>query len=577
MDNRRIIEALSPEETPLYPGGFHVLITTERHKLGPGTDVVLGPNFEFGVEVAKLEDLLFTEEKCDDGDNSGCENREIFVDTILKKMQVGGSGSTKFARRSADGQEEQVYFTYAPITVKSFRAIDPSNITRGVEEYEITPYSLALGEPQSAIFSTFEEIEDPLDFTVTISMTVMSVMIVVAFGFVALISSRAARSIVVPVAQLLTLIQNINRFDITEDLPEIQDGSVEVSKVRDTFERLYMVVRFANTAFFSGELVKAYETLNDALELFTKLNNPKAMGVANNNLGNTMLTVYRALNKTGIPSICGLSKEKAVSKGIDYFNAAIDAGEKALAKINDEEGWSTNYLIFMQQLSNRYFNRAIFLMTVKKDHPNPMEAERQGVMDLSTTKDMDREVVDNGDQQGFKGDRDVYFDLLLSRIKGILLLVSLGYEDEWGLDELFDDARRELVNAMKDPSSNVLFRHVEPAGQMQRLDSALIQYYRVGEEKDVHKAAEVAIRMMYEDDYVLGEAASIAIKALIDFCDNATAEELNGEDPSDAKATLFQYKRHVSETLQLSHQGSGLMGVECFRQSHVGDFSMEDF
>jgi hypothetical protein len=77
------------------------------------------------------------------------------------------------------------------------------------------------------------------------------------------------------------------------------------------------------------------------------------------------------------------------------------------------------------------------MLTVKQDLGSPEEAEQQGLTNLETAKDMDREVVDNGDQYGFKGDSDLHFDLFMGRIKGILLLPQLGYEDIWDIDEIF--------------------------------------------------------------------------------------------------------------------------------------------
>ena len=278
-----------------------------------------------------------------------------------------------------------------------------------------------------------------------------------------------------------------------------------------------------------------------------------------------------------------MSSRRIIEKGCQYFRHSIDAGEEALKHINDEEGFSENYLIFMQQLSNRYFNRAMFLLTVRDDHPNPSEAQSQGLMDLSTCKAMDQEVVDNGDREGFKGDKDVYFELLLGRIKGLLLLMKAGYEDEWGIEELFDGARAALEAALQCPN-HTLFRDLEPAGQMQRLDSALIEYYLLGASREsanrkeyTRKAAVVASRMMFEDDYVIGDASLLALKALLDQTHLATVEELGGDDPSDVRSSLFQYRQRITEAISLSYEGKDLISHESFAAANIGDFSMEAF
>lgn len=406
-----------------------------------------------------------------------------------------------------------------------------------------------------------------------------------------------------------------------------------------------------------GHLKKAYETLHDALALFEKVDNSKAIGIANNNLGNVMLTMYRTMLKMSVSAFGGMSREQVIRRGCHYFKRSIDSGEEALARINNEEGWSEAYLIFMQQLSNRYFNRAIFLLTVCKDHPDADEAENQGYTDLSTCKDMDREVVDSGETVGFKGDANVQFELLLGRIKGLLLLMKMGYDDEWGIDELLDEAQSTLLSAFRIRNNNRhamesdLFRDLEPAGQMQRLEGVWIEYYglmsrrRGGDDPlseaersstktssdhggalcdtvAAYKAASFGIRMLVEDDYVIGDAALLALRALGDVLSSSssttTASLANttrtddddderqeeedyshneqqqqhgfvtsnnnsnalpllegGEDPSDVRSKLFRYRHEISEALALSYTGRDILSRESFTAANLGDFSME--
>ena len=405
-----------------------------------------------------------------------------------------------------------------------------------------------------------------------------------------------------------------------------------MNQVRNTFERLHMLIKAANTLFFTGQLTQAYQALSDALHLFTTVDNSKAIGIANNNLGNVMLTVYRTMQRASTKRLCGLSQEAVIEKGCAYFKNTIDTGEEAIERINQQEGFTENYLVFMQQLSNRYFNRAVFLLTVRDDHADPAEAERQGMMDLTTCKDMDLEVVDNGDREGFKGDKDVHFELLLGRIKGLLLLSKMGYEDEWGIDELLEGARQALVTALQSHDANddnddhhqhhhhALFRDLEPAAQMQRLDSVLIEYYLLlasREEEDdkddeygypppkqcVEKAAEVAVRMLFEDDYVIADAALLAIKALMEWThlmssnssnhddktdndnddktdkkhDKEESEVLGGEDPTTVMASLLHYQRMISDTVALSYSTMDTISRESSAAANIGDFAMEAF
>ena len=105
-----------------------------------------------------------------------------------------------------------------------------------------------------------------------------------------------------------------------------------------------------------------------------------------------MLTIYRRMEETKEERVCGFTRKEVVQKGMGYFHKAIKLGEAAYDDFYEREGWSPNCLEFMQHLSNRYFNRAMFLLTVKESHHNPKELEELGFRDLQIVRDMDVEV-----------------------------------------------------------------------------------------------------------------------------------------------------------------------------------------
>mmetsp|Transcript_4172 Transcript_4172/g.9427 ORF Transcript_4172/g.9427 Transcript_4172/m.9427 type:complete len:155 (+) Transcript_4172:2-466(+) len=154
----------------------------------------------------------------------------------------------------------------------------------------------------------------------------------------------------------------------------------------------------------------------------------------------------------------------------------------------------------------------------------------------------------------------------------------MGYEDEWGMEELLHDAHKELVAALGKPG-HTLFCHLSPAGQMQRLDLALVEYYTQEATKDLEQAAKVAIRMLVEDDYVLGEAAQVSLKVLIDWIQDTQSEKLGGRDSSDVRSDLFQYRQRVSDViaLQFSRDKRSEFARASYRACNSGDFCMEMF
>jgi len=312
-----------------------------------------------------------------------------------------------------------------------------------------------------------------------------------------------------------------------------------VFAVNDTFSMLFKVVRFANTAFFSGDIEKAYWVLVDALRLFRKLKNDKAIGIASNNLGNCMLAMYRTMQATGESEMCGLSKADIISQGTAYFRDAIKLGEEAYDKFYEEQGWSGSCLVFMQHLSSRYFNRAIFLLTVKSNHKYPEEANRLGFQDLDIARNMDVEVVDQCLEVGFSVNKSDLFELMLNRLRGVLSLLEMDYPDEWGVEEQISNALRELHIALKNQSSD-LFCDVSPAGRMQELDAELIRYARIT--NAIEMAAKVGIRMFMEDEYVFHHAELAAVKALVDY---VALEENEKNFTSETKQAILNFQDEI--------------------------------
>lgn len=340
----------------------------------------------------------------------------------------------------------------------------------------------------------------------------------------------------------------ISNDDITK-LSNYKGSCCEVDSVYKTMEMLYKVVQFANSAFFSGDLEVAYQVLRDAVRLFTRLDNKKAIAVASNNLGNTMLTIYRTMKATRCEEMCGLSKRDVIAKGTAYFAHSIKLGEAAYDQFYNEQGWSEECLVFMQFLANRYFNRAIFFLTTSSnltcDSEDRKEAESLGFRDLQITADMDVEIVDQCLEMGFKINRVERYELMMSRVRGLLALVELGYSpDELFIEDQMNDVYQDLKNAMKNPSHE-LFKEISVAGRMQKLDTELIKYFSYAKNDNIN-AARVAIRMLIEDEYVFPDAEQEATKMILTYM-NTTEDE---NCPKDENGDIAKELGSAIETLE---------------------------
>ena len=353
----------------------------------------------------------------------------------------------------------------------------------------------------------------------------------------------------------------VDRSDFDGDPPEFElaAGSREIRKVSDAVVILYKIVRAANDFFFSGELELAYFVLVDALKLFKKLENKKAVAVASNNLGNTMLSMYHEMQEMGLKNHCGLSKTEVIAKGMGHFQRAIELGEKAYDEFYNAEGWTHNCLDFMQHLSNRYFNRALFLLSVKNDHQNPEEVADLGLRDLEIARDMDCEIEEYGKDVGFNREDRAHklFQVSLNRARGHNMLLEMGYPDQFssgkgypenwylseGLDECFNLLK--LENSRNGPSE--LFVDINRLGRLQEIETELMKYNMLM--GNLEMAARIAIRMLHEDALGFATSLTLAMEVLLSYS-NSTLLDADNATKLKIRLELNRYIKELHQDLE---------------------------
>jgi len=541
--------------------------------VGGGKDAIVGPNYSLTDGPKSVQQIVLPKDQNKCSTKECVKNREEF-EKILDDMRNGGSsGKTVFWRTSESGGiQEKLFISYAPVYARSFSPLNSSDFASGVKKSDSCSlvFSLAMASTEDELLKSFTDVEDDVEKQARRSIVVLAVLISASAIVVLILSSSVAASITAIVVQLLEVIRSINRLSINDEIPELpattRGGSSELLDIYHTFEMLHKVVRFSNVAYFTGDLETSYEVMADAVKLFTRLDNKKAVGVASNNLGNTMLAMYRTLKATGQNEMHGLTKEQIITKGLIYFRDAIKLGEEAYDKFYEEEGWSNNCLVFMQHLSNRYFNRAMFLLNVRNDSDQRDETERQGFRDLDIARNMDVEVVDQCVEAGFTIDRQEHFDLLLSRIRGILNLIELGYDrTELDVEELFAEAFREIKLALKNPSRG-LFADIGRAGRMQQVDAELIKYINATK-NDIEAAAQIAIRMLIEDEYVCSEPLVIALQTIADYVSKSNDFLDNGEDILLQLVDLHQLTNEENDRIETAR------AINEARDAEIGSFN----
>lgn len=205
----RVFDAL--ENTRLAEDGFPLLITAERDV--STANILSAPGVDFassGLEFESVEDLLLNDDKCNgDEQSDSCKRRRHF-EAIVRDMEDGASNSTSF-HRAKDGELEKVFIAYAPVSIPSFRAIDPSDIRRGLHENVSVVYSLALAETEEGLYKTFRAQRRTIADIVYISLGIFLGIIGLTYTVVVYLSSKVSRSITYPTSKLLVLVIAVNR------------------------------------------------------------------------------------------------------------------------------------------------------------------------------------------------------------------------------------------------------------------------------------------------------------------------------------------------------------------------------
>eukprot|EP00977_Amphora_coffeiformis_P002992 scaffold569_cov165-Amphora_coffeaeformis.AAC.25 len=552
-----ILETLTDTTTPLQDG-FPLLITPDSDNASG--DVVIGPGFDQKKSTAvPVTSLVVPQDlDCAENESEDCLWRVKEFNAITDKMKNCMAGVDSFERLVDNGDTEKMYIAYAPVKTPFLDPTDSSDFRKGaLLKNDRCIYSLALVETEKGLKQPFRGVEEKYHHQTRIAMACLAVIIFFAVAIAVVVSYLVTRSIAGPMLHLLEIIESVDSKSLDQELPELERcpfrGSKELMNVANTMETLFQVVRFANMAFYAGELEVAYRVLRDALRIFRGVENKKAVSVACNNLGNILLVMFLDMKQEETNSLkFGLTREEIIAQGTAYYHEAIRLGEAAYDEFHEKEGWTANCLDFMQHLSNRYFNRAMFLLTVKDDHEKPAEIERLGLRDLEISRDMDVEIDDQGEEVGWgrTNRSEKLFHAALTRVRGLLLLLELGYPDEWEVeDKLYGLLKMVIDESQKD--SSVLFNEIGYVGRLQQVETELMKYTMI--QNDIDTAARIAIRPLFEDEYHLAEAKVQAIRVMVSYLnlngdkwDAAARTALKKwlEDSMDAVSSGLDSERH---------------------------------
>jgi len=524
-----IIDSLASPNTRIGQGtdGFPILVTPFKDVSGANT--VVGPGFHLDGPGKAIDEVVLP----NDGPNS--QLRVNFREYVLPYLNGGEANVTSFQRRDSRGEEETIHIAYVPIMTKVYKPIDPRDFSRGVNVTSSMVFALGIAIPETDLALPFTRIIQSVNQDISKAFAILISLIVIAGVLSISIATSLTSSIVNPVLKLLGLVQSINSRNIQYDLPKLSGGCKEVTGIYGTFEKLYTVIKFSNASFYAGDPVTSYRVLSEALSLFEALKNNKAIGICSNNLGNTMLSIYDQVKKYGT-IIDGFDEPRyVVQTGLGYIEHAITSAEEELSLLPED---SADRHAYVQQLANRYFNKAMILYLCRYEGLEESYSDKAG-LNLAHANSFDYEAQKLRESKGLQIEGK-HFDLLLSRSRGLIRIHQSGINptNNYDLQEIFDKMRAMITGnmpaeecAMNQNDNSLVFMEVGRVGRIQQLEGVKMSYLLNREtppqKSDIDCAARIALRMLVEDEYCLAEEQAIALKALTLYCESEGTANLN--------------------------------------------------
>ena len=253
--------------------------------------------------------------------------------------------------------------------------------------------------------------------------------------------------------------------------------------------------------------------MSDALVLYRKINDRKAIGVTCNNLANALFAMQFELIDEG--NGCCSTIECYVKQALALYDEAMSYSHE---DFNCAEGdFKVNYAI---QLSDRLFNRGLYYLFIDGYDCAPEDSRQHGYNDITFSRNLHDDIRDYllENKQLFSK-ASSYFSRLVRRINCLAAFYDdVGLREIWDARVLLDEAKK-LVDAATEVSSKgsfcPLFQEVNRSGRQQQLESLeILLDLNCG---DIQRAARTGMRMLVQDVFLMEEAFVRAAEALVHY------------------------------------------------------------
>ena len=218
-------------------------------------------------------------------------------------MRDGETGTAVFTRTTEKGTQEEVFLAYGPVHTTTLAPINSSSFAAGCNSSILTVYSIGFGLTMKDLVLPFTRVENKVNSDIEQVKYVSLALIVAAVLGVLYITYTMCMYISQPILVLIAIVESIQKKSLQDELPQLEGGSCEIYDVYESLEQLCKIVRFSNAAFFKGDRTRSYRVMEDALALFEKMENQKALGVANNNVRRRPRCTFGAASHTSSISL----------------------------------------------------------------------------------------------------------------------------------------------------------------------------------------------------------------------------------------------------------------------------------
>ena len=152
---------------------------------------------------------------------------------------------------------------------------------------QLSPYVLVLTVPQEDIEAPIELVESFMQSFIVGMVTALAVILALVFVCIAAVGTRIMQLVVGPVRELKRLASDIQagKARLSAERYSLRKPTLEVSRLAQALRQLHVLIRVGNSRVVEGDVEFAGPMLTEALEMFKRLGNAKAVGVCYTNLG----------------------------------------------------------------------------------------------------------------------------------------------------------------------------------------------------------------------------------------------------------------------------------------------------